>query len=403
MARLLTPIEPTPQGFQGIKINQIGGGRPLFPLGGSDKKTVDTPKTKPLGLGETKLGQIISGIGKSGFETAKMTAELGEKAIQAPLKAVGLIPKEEKTGTEKLQTMIEKNRNIEPGQLLEGTTPLEKGAKIGADVAQLAEGAYGLVEGIGKMASIGKIGKELQLTADELKAVNGKKLETLSKDALSEGKTVGGILKKKAYDVADKVKPLYDEFKHVLTGEKPEENVQNIRNYQKQLYQESLDLFKGNEKAVNKTTVTKTLKDAIKNDPDAIYGKDTKEVSDKAVNKFLSYVKKGTNKGLEQARNKWYSSVKKVSDDKLSSANKTLHTAIKQVIKDSLPEESQKAYDAAKTTIAKANDVKEILKAKVKASIGKSTIQKIAPYAKGAAGLAGLDWLYGKAKGLFGK
>ncbi len=397
MARLLTQVE------QPVALPETGKARQLFPLGQTSPEDKNKPQPKPLGLGTSNLGQIVSGIGKSGWETAKMTSQLGEKIIQAPLKAVGLIPKEEKTGTEKLQSEIEKSRNLEPGTLLEGTTPLEKGAKVATDVAQLAEGAYGLVEGVGKLASIGKVGKELQLTAEELGKVNGKRLEILSKDALAEGKTVGGFLKQKAYDVADKVKPLYDEFKHVLTGEKPEENVQNIRNYQKQLYQKSLDLFKGNEKAVNKTTVTKTLKDAIKNDPDAIYGKDTKEVSDKAVNKFLSYVKKGTNKGLEQARNKWYSSVKKVSDDKLSSANKTLHTAIKQVIKDSLPEESQKAYDAAKTTIAKANDVKEILKAKVKASIGKSTIQKIAPYAKGAAGLAGLDWLYGKAKGLFGK
>lgn len=232
-----------------------------------------------------------------------------------------------------------------------------------------------------------KAKKALQMTADELAKINPKRLEYLSKDSLAENaKVVGGILKKKQYDVSEKIKPLIDEFGHLLKSSNPTNNIGNVKKFMKDSYKTTLNLFEGNNPLINKKTAVTKLNNALKNDVNNVYGVDLPEVSSKTINRFLTHLKEGTAKGWEQARNAWYADVMKVSDNKLSAANKTLHDAIKNVIKSTLPKEKATVYDALKQSVAKANDVKEILKAKVKAGIGEESIaKKVGSFAKKAA------------------
>ena len=351
-------------------------------------------KAPEFGLG------FLKGAGKSVIDLAKSAGQTAEVLTNpigyASQKAAGL-----KTPGEAAGEFVSKQAApIEPQ--LEPKTPIEKAGAITENIAELAipagEAAKGIKEG-------SKLKEALSLSADELNKVNGKKLEFLSKDSLAEtGKTIGGFLRKKAYDVSDKVKPLLDEFGQHLTGKTPEENVDNIRKFMKDTWQNTKNLFTSNEKAVNESTVRRKLTNALNQDKSTTYATEyeKKNVVRNAVDNFINSVKKGTNKGLEEARNAWYSESKKMTG-KLSDANKVLHDAIKTVIKDTLPENEQKLYDEYKKTTAKANDVKEILKAKVKASVGTSKYEKLAPYIKGGAGGALIAGAGGLLDKLFGK
>jgi len=247
--------------------------------------------------------------------------------------------------------------------------------------------------------------KALKLSVDELKNINAKKLQWLSKDALSEGETIGGILKSKAYAMPKKMEGLANEFKDILKGS-PEEIRAKAANYGKSLYKKTLDLFEGSEKAINENTVRTRLTEALNKDLTTTYASEYEkaDVTKKAIDGFINSVEKGTNKGLEEARMNWYAKVKNVSG-KLSDANTVIHNAIKNVIKDSLPEEKQAIYDAYKQTMAKSYDIEEIMKAKIKTAVkkGGSLLKTAGKVATGLGIAGGIGAGYEKVRGLFGK
>lgn len=259
------------------------------------------------------------------------------------------------------------------------------GEKIGGAVETAAEYLLPLAKGAKVATEVIKGPEELRalkLSSDELKNINSKNLQWLAKDALSEGETIGGILKKKAFAVPEKTKQLANEFKDILTGSSEEIRLK-AENLGKGLYQKTLDLFQGSEKAINKNQLIKTMKDAIANDENTIYDSATQQAQTvkKATDKILRYITKGTNKGLEEARMKWYSEAKNASG-KLSDANKVIHDVLKNAIKETLPEDKQVIYDGFKKTMAKTYDIEEIMKAKIKTSIGKGGIKNILKKAK---------------------
>ena len=241
--------------------------------------------------------------------------------------------------------------------------------------------------------------KALKLSVDELKKINPKKLSWLSKDVLSEGKTVGGILKSKAYAIPEKTKQLATEFKDILKGS-PEKIRANAENLGKDLYKKTLNLFEGSEKAVNKNQFLNTMKNVVKKDLDTVYDSEyqAKQAAEKAVEKLKKYITKGTNKGIEEARMKWYSEAKNASG-KLTNANKVIHDSIKSFVRETLPEEKKIAYDAYKKTMAKTYDIEEIMKARIKTAVekGESTVKKVKkvlPYIGGAAIAEGFKKLF---------
>jgi hypothetical protein len=84
-----------------------------------------------------KLSQVLIGAGKGVISTAKGLSSLGEKAIQAPLKAVGMkFPKE--SSAQQLQSIVEKKSNLPQGSLTTATTPLQKAGKFVEQVAEFA-------------------------------------------------------------------------------------------------------------------------------------------------------------------------------------------------------------------------------------------------------------------------
>lgn len=374
-------------------------------------------------LGTSTAGAVTSGIAKGGYQVLKETMNLGEMALKEKAKqsipfypAIDTLVKKttgkdirsylpKKTYAETIQSAVEKKKGLPEGSLLKPINAKEKIAKGATELAAMfapLPGAKTSAVGFAKKEAINLLEKKgaksaLDLSAEELNRINGKKLEYLSKDKLKElAKISGSKLTGFKYNVGEKIKPLKEEFSHILTSSKPEENLNAVRKYMKDTYNSSLNLFKGKEKAMNEKTVKNKLQQAIKNDPNAVYGKDLKEVSDKTINGFLKYVKKGTNKGLEEARNAWYQANKRVSDNKLSSANEAVHKAIKEMIKGTLTREEALAYDKAKQSIARINDVKEILKAKVAQKVNyKPLISKAGNIAKKA-----LPWV---GAGVLGK
>jgi len=266
---------------------------------------------------------------------------------------------------------------------LQATTPGEKTAGYAETAAEF------LLPGkiIKEVADTSKEAKALQLTEEELKKINPKKLDWLTKDALSTGKTVGGIIKKKAYEMPQKLVELQNEFKSILKGS-PEEMRAGAEKLGKTFKDETLKLFDGNETAINEKTLVNKLEKAVADNTKTIYDSEMQraETVKKSIKSFTKYVEKGTNKGLEEARMKWYAESKNATG-KLSDANKVIHDVLKTAIKDTLPEEEKAAYDIMKTRMAKLFDVQEILKAKIKASIGQSTLGKVIDKAKIPAGV----------------
>lgn len=381
------------------------------------QKPVDT-NFNPLGI--SKLGQVVSGIAKGGFETLKGAMDTSETLLkQGAKQQLGqMIPGGQKLfdvasqkvgqGLQKIgyqpnqsvasniQSTVEQKKGVPQGTLLKGSTPIEKVAKTATEVAgafaPLGEGASA-AEGVSKTIGTGKEllaynawKKALELSPEELAKVNGKKLDWLSKDVLSTGKTKGGLLKSKTYEMPQKMKDLGTEFKDILKGT-PEQIRLNAENTGKGLRQNILDLFSNNEKAINQNQFVSKLKKAVADDTNIVYDtvKQQKETVDKAVKSFSKYITRGTNKGLEEANTKWYSESKNASG-KLSDANKVIQKVIKTTIKDTLPEEQKTAYDTLKTKMAKLYDIQEIMKAKVKASVGTSVLKNVANKLKIPAG-----------------
>jgi len=84
-----------------------------------------------------KTGQFLLGATKEVPSLIKGTSSLGEKVIQAPLKALGMkFP--EKSSAQQLQNIIESKNNITPGSITEATNPYQGAGKFAAQVAEFA-------------------------------------------------------------------------------------------------------------------------------------------------------------------------------------------------------------------------------------------------------------------------
>jgi hypothetical protein len=265
-----------------------------------------------------------------------------------------------------------------------GTDALKTGSTAAKDLAK------SLLPDAEKQAT-----KALSLNPSELKEVNTKRLNWLSEDSLSSGETKQGLFTPKTYTMPNQVKQLATEFKDVLVGT-PEKVIQNATELGKGFRQKVLSLFTGSEKAINRDTFLNKVKSAIANDSETIYStdKEQQQVASKAVANLSKHITTGTNKGIEEGLAKWYSESKNDSG-LLSNANQVIQKVVKDTVKSTLPAEKAALYDTYKTKMAKLYDVQEIMKAKVKASIGKSTVQNIANKLKVPAGVIGA-WEGGK-------
>jgi len=361
-------------------------------------------------LGNSKVGQAMSGIAKGGFEVIKDAMNTGQMLLKEKAKQDinRIIPGgtqiidnlANKLGVsltvpsmaDTIQSKVEQNKGMAQGSLLEANTPLEKGFKTGTEIASVFM-PIGETSAVGRVSNLAKNipreNKALQLTMEELGKINGRKLDWLTKDSLSAGGTKGGIFTPKKYVMPEKIKQLTNEFIDILEGT-PEKIRLNAEILGKNFKDKTLNLFNGDEKLINKQTLIKTMEKAVANDTKAVYDTTMQrsQVVKKSVKSFIDKVEVGTNKGLEEARLRWYSEAKN-AQGKLSDANKVIHTVIKNTIKETLPKAKQEAYDLYKTKMAKLFDIQEIMKAKIKASEGTSKVKEFIEKAKVPTALIG--------------
>ncbi len=289
-------------------------------------------------------------------------------------------------------------KGMETGTLATKAVPsvVSGGEKLIGTVEKLGEAAKPTIEK--GVDAVKKILPEAKTTAEkalslgekELSAVDKSKLKYLTDKGFDMTKTEGGILKEKIYKMTDQVKKLASEFKDVLTGKTPEENIQNVQKELGKLQQQSKTAFDGVNKTINKNTLVSGIKNAIGKMSDSIYEGYTKEqqaaFSDKRIADFLSHVKDGTLKGLDDALESFRSANAK-SDATISKAADTTYQAVKKYIVDSLPADKAAIYKTANKSQAKLFDVAEILKGKIQASIG--SLSKAGKFLKGAGTVAG--------------
>ncbi len=233
--------------------------------------------------------------------------------------------------------------------------------------------------------------KALSLNEKELSGVDKTKLKYLTTKGFDMIKTEGGIFKTKMFKMTDQVKNLAKEFSHVLTGKTAEENAALVQKELGRLQKVSKDAFNGVNKTINKNTLVSGIKKAIGDMSDSVYEGYTKEqqaaFTDKRISDFLSHVKTGDLKGLDDALESFRSANVK-ADATISKAADTTYQAVKKYIVDNLPTEKAAIYKAANQSQAKLFDVAEILKGKIKASVGDlSKTGKALKYAAGAIGI----------------
>ena len=233
--------------------------------------------------------------------------------------------------------------------------------------------------------------KALSLNEKELGAVDKSKLKYLTDKGFDMTKTEGGVLKNKMYKMTDQVKSLANEFKNVLIGKTPEENIQLVQNELGRLQQESKTAFDGANKSINKNTLTSGIRKSITNMRDTAYEAMSKEsksaFTERSISDFMSHVKDGTLKGLDDALESFRSSNAK-ADATLSKANDATYQAVKKYIVDNLPTDKATVYKAANQSQAKLFDIAEILKGKIQASVG--TLNKAGTALKWGAGAVGV-------------
>jgi hypothetical protein len=305
-----------------------------------------------------KIGEVGSQGGRSVLRAIEGVSDIGQKTLG---RVVGV-----------------KEPSKLPSELTrKGITPAEKAGGFIGEVAVAAIPAERILGLASKAKSIIGSKRALSLTAEELAKVNKKRLSYLSKESLDSAKTVGGIIKKKTLAMNEKVKGLQTEFRSLLGGS-TEKNIGKVRGAIKQAVDDTFGLIKGSNKSLNLNTVKAKLKNKLMTDQTTSYSSEYElvDVTKKSLNGFLNKVKEGTVKGLEEARLVWRAE-KKQTSGQLKKADEVLHTAIKNIIKDNLPEAERKLYDVYKTKMAKLYDVKEILRAKKEASLGKSKIGSI--------------------------
>ena len=100
----------------------------------------DIPETQKEDVKYTtrqKLGQLLTGAGKGTLKTIKGLSTLGEKVLQAPLKAAG-VEFDDKSSAEKLQKTAESKLGLEEGELTKAKTPFEKAGMFVEQVAEFA-------------------------------------------------------------------------------------------------------------------------------------------------------------------------------------------------------------------------------------------------------------------------
>jgi hypothetical protein len=364
--------------------------------GGEIAGAVATPVVKTLLQTDVNLAKGAYNLFAPGY-IKDLVSKVGEKAAQ-----MDIVPKLQALGVKTASDWqdFSKKHPVLSGNIsglvnIASILPIGKAVDLGVDALKTGSTAAkdlakSLLPDAEKQAT-----KALSLNPSELKEVNTKRLNWLSEDSLSSGETKQGLFTPKTYTMPKQVKQLATEFKDVLVGT-PEKVIQNATELGKGFRQKVLSLFTGSEKAINRDTFLNKVKSAIANDSETIYStvKEQQQVASKAVANLSKHITTGTNKGIEEGLAKWYSESKNASG-LLSNANKVIQKVVKDTVKSTLPAEKAALYDTYKTKMAKLYDVQEIMKAKVKASIGKSTVQNIANKLKVPAGVIGA-WEGGK-------
>ena len=261
---------------------------------------------------------------------------------------------------------------IAPSLTKESLAGLKEGLTKDAITGDIKGAISGIKEKIaGTPTSISE--KALSLNEKELGAVDKTKLKYLTDKGFDMTKTEGGTLKNKSYQMTEKVKGLANDFKDVLTGKTPEENIQNVQKELTRLQNESKTAFEGANKSINKNQLVTGIKKSISKMNDSIYEGYTKAQQDafsnKRISDFLSHVKEGNLKGLDDALESFRSANIK-ADATISKAADSTYKAVKQYIIDNLPKEKAELYKSTNTAQAKLFDVAEILKGKIQASVG---------------------------------
>lgn len=219
-------------------------------------KVPEQPKKEFSPLGTSKFGQVVSGIAKGGLQTVKDVMNTGEMLLKEKAKQTinQIVPGGTKlmdaaanklgvsltvpSMADTIQTQVEKNKGLEQGTLLRGNTPLEKGVKVGTEIATALAPMGGA-----KVASKAKEGlnivKKVVTRSENLAEIVSPKLDKATRiEALSKGeagvaakgKSVFSKLDytpdKEVIDMADRIKKVGVTLKNKAT-EAPK-NVQKL-------------------------------------------------------------------------------------------------------------------------------------------------------------------------------
>lgn len=274
---------------------------------------------------------------------------------------------------------LEKNVGAKPNSLV---TPNNTNQQVGKFLGEAGAAAFPAEEVVGGGAQIVEkllpkgeslAEKALSLTNDELQSVDKSKLKYLGTKGLDMVETKGGLFREKSFKMPEQVKQLSDEFSHVLTSKNPEKNIKNVISEMGVLQEKSKAAFDGANKIINKEQLSTGIRKAISDISDTAYESMSKEgqsaYSEKRISDFLSHVKEGTLKGLDDALESFRAKNAK-GDATISNATDATYQAVKKYIVENLPKENADLYKAANKQQAKLFDVAEILKGKVKASVG---------------------------------
>lgn len=257
---------------------------------------------KSLGLGTSKIGQIISGVGKAGFQTLKGAMDVSEQFLkqtakqQYPITSAVATAGANKLGLPKesvstqLQSLAEKKLGIEQGGAFKAQTPTEKVAKGVTEVA-LAFAPLGQASKATKLKSATEV-KGLEKLAEY---ISPKLTKTERIGALKSERVVGGQVKpdtktlKMAQDVAQFVNP----------KNSPEINIKNLNDAiasEGQALQEVI----ANKNAIFNTKTIMSVLDKVKSSTQRQLSFATDANAENAYNKVIDTFQRA----LKQQKNK---------------------------------------------------------------------------------------------------
>lgn len=369
-----------------------------------------TPQYTAPKVAKTKMGEAITGIAKGGYETLKGTINTAETLLKEKAKQdIGKIPgltalvnyASKKLGIELpkesvanlIQAEIEKKKNIEPGTLLKGNTPIERAFKTGTEVAA----AFApLGEGGSAASKAASLAKEAPKTAEQLltkgiNAVRSKSPVAIEKRALEAITPKTSNIPATEYTALSKSgkispKTLTNEPGYVLSKEESalakkypkllqsKDPVANTNSVMENLTAKHEELKPVVDKA-NKPLDMEKLKGNLMEELNRVAEKDM-NVKEKditaTVDEFANFLKKKDLKELFEKRNAFTTGR---TYEGMQTTQKAIDQAARRGIVKTLKEAMPKKYGKIVEEMKDMYNIADLLEYGVKGQKGKSAIQ----------------------------